>query len=106
MAASPVDAPRHGVDGVTTPRPTSFTCPECGTVERDPADVANGYCNRCKDWTGVAVPPEFGVGKHSNYVTCICGLVHNMADLSNGMPAFTSTVCGGCGRELPIRGAS
>jgi ribosomal protein L37E len=29
----------------------SFTCPRCGRTSYNPADVKEGYCGNCHDWT-------------------------------------------------------
>jgi hypothetical protein len=29
-----------------------FTCPKCSRTSAHPADVAEGYCGACHDWTG------------------------------------------------------
>lgn len=29
----------------------SFTCPRCGMTSHNPADVREGYCGNCHDWT-------------------------------------------------------
>lgn len=29
-----------------------FTCPVCGTASSDPEDLAEGYCGRCRYFTG------------------------------------------------------
>jgi hypothetical protein len=34
----------------------SFTCPVCSAVSYHPADVAEGYCGRCRTWTFGAAP--------------------------------------------------
>jgi hypothetical protein len=31
----------------------SFTCPRCGAVSHHPDDIREGYCGRCRDWTGL-----------------------------------------------------
>lgn len=36
----------------------SFTCPECGLVSYHPKDLEEGYCARCRKWTGVAKVAE------------------------------------------------
>lgn len=33
--------------------PESFTCPRCGAQSYHPVDIQEGYCGRCRDWTGV-----------------------------------------------------
>lgn len=30
----------------------AFGCPRCGAVSHSPQDEANGYCGRCRDFTG------------------------------------------------------
>lgn len=44
----------------------SFTCPRCGRTSWHPVDVAEGYCGRCHDWTGVQrrVADPFGRDEH------------------------------------------
>jgi len=34
----------------------SFTCPRCGAASWNPADIREGYCGRCHDWTGAPSP--------------------------------------------------
>jgi hypothetical protein len=34
-----------------------FTCPRCAKVSWHPEDEAQGYCNRCRWWTG---DPQLG----------------------------------------------
>lgn len=29
-----------------------FQCPRCEAIEGDSINVAQGYCSRCRDWTG------------------------------------------------------
>ena len=29
----------------------SITCPRCGMTSHHPADVEQGYCGNCHDWT-------------------------------------------------------
>lgn len=36
--------------------PPAFTCPKCGFLNQDEDDVAEGYCEKCKEHTG---PPEY-----------------------------------------------
>lgn len=39
----------------------SFRCPNCGKSSAHPADVAQGYCGACHDWTGetgIATPEQ------------------------------------------------
>jgi hypothetical protein len=33
-------------------RDPGFTCPRCGRTSHHPADLAQGYCGACHDWTG------------------------------------------------------
>jgi ribosomal protein S27AE len=35
------------------PERKAFACPRCGAVSHHPTDVAEGYCGRCHDWTGL-----------------------------------------------------
>jgi hypothetical protein len=32
-----------------------FTCPKCGAISHNANDKANGYCGRCKEYTGAHV---------------------------------------------------
>ena len=32
--------------------PPSFTCPCCGAVSYHPVDLEQGFCGRCRWWTG------------------------------------------------------
>jgi len=32
----------------------SFTCPRCGATSWNPADIREGYCGRCHDWTATS----------------------------------------------------
>jgi len=35
-----------------------FTCPKCGMVSYNPTDIVEGYCGKCKEWTGLLGPIE------------------------------------------------
>jgi len=50
IAAGKGDLPTYVV-GFTDPRPENFTCPRCGTASHHLADIANGYCGNCHDFT-------------------------------------------------------
>jgi hypothetical protein len=41
-----------GFRGTGTRRAVSITCPRCGMTSHNSADVAEGYCGNCHDWTG------------------------------------------------------
>lgn len=41
----------RALQGAGDARP-SFTCPRCGRTSHHQADVAEGYCGACHDWTG------------------------------------------------------
>lgn len=32
-------------------QPESITCPVCGRTSAHPADIREGYCGNCHDWT-------------------------------------------------------
>ena len=33
-----------------------FTCPECGITSYNPNDIVEGWCGKCKSWTGGGQP--------------------------------------------------
>ena len=58
------------------PPVSSFTCPRCGAVSHNPADLIEGYCGRCRDWTAPLAPegsfevpgtPEWPFDVHIRY---------------------------------------
>lgn len=36
-------------------RQPSFVCPTCGARSFNPNDIAQEYCGRCHDWTGLVI---------------------------------------------------
>jgi transcription initiation factor IIE alpha subunit len=36
-----------------------FVCPDCSKVSFDPADIKEGFCKNCDDWTGNSSEPVY-----------------------------------------------
>lgn len=53
---------RCGTCGRLTTMPRTFTCPRCGRTSHHLADVGEGYCGACHDWTGCTCETVRGQG--------------------------------------------
>jgi hypothetical protein len=67
--------------------PDSITCPVCQMTSWHPADVGEGYCGHCHDWTSSGVCPmcgeqavDYRIGASPRGVCQRCGWTSVKAD--------------------------